>query len=529
MSLTSNIYGLRDSGIAHGDVFTLPQIVARILDFAGYTDDRDLSKLKILEPSCGHGAFLKEILRRIAASARRHGFDPAEAVGRNVFAYEIDEQKITRCKSLLTETFPDTAGHINYFNEDFLLNTLGHRFDFIVGNPPYVRYDNIPSDLRKQYQALFKSFHQRVDIYVLFFEKCLRMLAPDGIHAFVCANRWLKNEYGRRLRELVFDHFHLSKFYDIEKIKAFEEDVLAYPAITIIKNNPSDHMVRCASFASMEELYQPFEMTLKRLTDRSEWTGLFHCCHDNASLRKIEEQGFKIGIGVATGADNVFISEGLDSIVEHQLLLPAIGSKNLTGRNGEISKLWLLNPYDENGRLIDLDSYPLAKDYLSRFREKLQGRYIATKGGKGWYSTIDRIDPALVGRPKILIPDISGRTDFFIDEGNFYPLHNLYYITHSDIGRLRILASMLMSDFAKAQVAGIANQMNGGYLRWQSQTLRKLLLPDCNSIAPDLKARLIDGYTACNFKQINDTMTAVLQTNTSVPLKEPCWHQQTLF
>lgn len=79
----------------------------------------------------------------------------------------------------------------------------------------------------------------------------------------------------------------------------------------------------------------------------------------------------------------------------------------------------------------------------------------------------------LQNTPKILLPDNSGNSLLFIDEGRFYPLHNIYYITGEDIHQLKILCSILMSDFVRKQIQRLSNNMNGGYARWQSQNLRK--------------------------------------------------------
>lgn len=92
-------YGLRRSGGQHGDVFTSPKVVSYMLDIVGYSADKDLSQTSILEPSCGEGEFVVEIVRRLLESSRRFGFDFSTALQSNVFAYDIDEAKIAACRS----------------------------------------------------------------------------------------------------------------------------------------------------------------------------------------------------------------------------------------------------------------------------------------------------------------------------------------------------------------------------------------------------------------------------------------------
>ena len=68
MHSKNSTYGIRASGGRHGDVFTKPQIVDYMLDLVGYTADKDLSSVSIMEPSCGEGRFIMSIIRRLKES-----------------------------------------------------------------------------------------------------------------------------------------------------------------------------------------------------------------------------------------------------------------------------------------------------------------------------------------------------------------------------------------------------------------------------------------------------------------------------
>jgi len=57
----------------HGVVYTRPWVVNLILDLAGYDPDRNLVDLVAIEPSCGDGEFLEQIIRRLSSSCRRQG------------------------------------------------------------------------------------------------------------------------------------------------------------------------------------------------------------------------------------------------------------------------------------------------------------------------------------------------------------------------------------------------------------------------------------------------------------------------
>lgn len=499
VSFCDSIYGTRSSGIAHGDVFTSPEVVCFILDKVGYVSDKNLQDVSILEPSCGNGEFIYEIAKRLLVSANKYGFNANASFVSNVYAYDIDDEKIDVCRNRVNSLgYQDTS---NIQIADFLrINT--NKVDIVVGNPPYIRYENIPPDTLNYCKSTFSLFHYRSDLYIPFFEKTLSLLKPGGKHGFICSNRWLKSEYGKKLRRHISTFYYLQLLVDLEQTNAFQEDVLAYPAITVISAECKREMFLFSETKDINELNQ-LSFSQKISPSGEDWTTIFTSIVANKKLLQIEKQGFNIGIGVATGADAVFVSEDLVYSVEHELIIPAIGAKDLRGNCLKWGGKYILNPYTKDGDLIDLAQYPKAKQYLEKHRAKLSSRHVAIKNPLQWYRTIDRIVPRLQKQTKILLPDMSGNSYIFVDDGKFYPLHNIYYIAGNSNIKLYVLAAILMSDFAKNQLAAITNKMNGGFLRWQSQYLKKLYLPDIMQIQEEDLQILLDCYNKHDVPGIN--------------------------
>ena len=497
---SNSVYGLRANGNGHGDVPTSPEVVKYMLDLVGYVACRNLSDVRILEPSCGDGEFIIEIVKRLKESSLVYGFNVQVAFQQCVYGYDIVAEKIERCKQRLEALgFDTTFSQIKV--GDFLQSRLPE-MDIVVGNPPYVRYENIPAVQIDFIKKTFPTFHYRADLYIPFFEKSLRLLKPNGQHCFICANRWLKNEYGKKLRRLVASCFRLEKIINLEHADAFKEEVLAYPAITLIANSRTAPTFEYAEIDKVSELTD-LKMESRETPVSDDWTTTFNRTVNSDHLYSIEELGFKIGIGVATGADNVFISSQLPDVVEHELLLPALNAKDLRGDQLIWHGEYLLNPYSSNGELIDLSRYPLAAKYLGCHQNRLAKRHVAQKNASKWYKTIDRILPQLKSEAKILLPDMSGNRYIFIDEGNYYPLHNLYYITGHSVRELKILSAILMSNNIRQQIGNITNNMNGGFPRWQSQYLRKLKVPNIGLLDKVLCDQLINCYDIWDYDKIN--------------------------
>lgn len=524
------IYGIRSNGNSHGLVITKPVVVKTMLDRVGYTHDTDLRTIKVIEPAAGDGAFATEIIDRLFLSSIQFNFSFQSALS-NITFYEIDAKMASilheRIRTLLlgySACMPPGMVRV----EDFLLAAT-EKCDLVVGNPPYVRHENIPDKQKTLYRRSFKTFKDRSDLFIGFYEKGLSMLDHHGVLSFICSNRWLKNQYGRHLRELIMNHYSLEEIIDLEETCPFEEEVIAYPAITTIRNTEKSGHTHYYKITSINELShlnpENKNHRLLHVIHSANWFAMESKEYTNSGeLETIESQGFSIGIGVATGSDKVFIRRDFQTSVEKELLIPLLISKDLRNNSLNWSGNYILNPFEVNGKLIELNKYPKAQKYFDAHKDVLVNRHISKRNPKFWYKTIDRINPVLISQNKIILPDISGNTHLLIDRGKYYPHHNLYYITGRGYDDLVILAALLMSDFVKNQLLEQGIKMNGGYPRWQSQNLKKLQLPIINAIPQAVKEKIRNAYHSMDYGVINS-----LTSEDKIALYKPPVRQTVLF
>lgn len=241
---------IRGRHVQHGIVYTRPWVVDLVLDLAGYKSDRNLVDSIAVEPSCGNGGFLEAMIRRLSSSCRQQE-RPLQDCERSLLAFDLNPDAVLasrmRAASVLVDcgwgTEVSRAMAQAWVREaDFLLDpdldliALGGGVDFVVGNPPYVRLESMDRAVAETYRKRYKTMSGRADLYVGFFERALEMLAPDGICAFICADRWMLNQYGARLRNLVTsDGFSVETVVEMHQADAFQDEVLAYPAVTTIR------------------------------------------------------------------------------------------------------------------------------------------------------------------------------------------------------------------------------------------------------------------------------------------------------
>lgn len=222
----------------------------------------------------------------------------------------------------------------------------------------------------------------------------------------------------------------------------------------------------------------------------------------------LEESGCKVGIGVATGADRVFIRAFEELDVEPDRKLPLVTTKDIESGTVKWRQLGVINPFREDGSLVALEDYPRLAHYLERHAETIRNRNCAQRNPKSWYRTIDRIHPNLASRPKLLIPDIKVEANVVYEDGHLYPHHNLYFITSAEWD-LKALQAVLQSGIAKLFVSIYSTRMRGGYLRFQAQYLRRIRLPRWKDVPEAVRGALVSAANSEDVEACNRAVIAL--------------------
>lgn len=491
-----------------GVVYTKGWVVQLLLDLSGYRADKNLVDSLAVEPAAGDGAFLGPIIERLLDCCRRLNRSFSECRN-SLIAYELDEESAQRSRKLVVGILEERGINRRLAQElaeswvraaDYLLDAPTMEADFVIGNPPYIRLEDIPDEVIELYRNAYPTMRGRADLYVAFFEAALRQLKSGGVCAFICADRWMRNQYGAKLRELVTSGFAVEVMIEMHDADAFHDEVDAYPAITVIrrKRQAAAVVARAGSEAEAvpfgvlssairavargENPMAPACLRMARVHTWFEGSSPWPCHSPEqlALLRELEdrfpglEAYARVGIGVATGNDAVFITEDANLVERSRLLKIALVGDISQGRM-QWSGHYLVDPWNSRG-LVDLEKYPRLRAYFEHHAAALKKRHTALKNAQGWYKTIDRITHSLTGKPKLYIADIKDVLNPVLDQRETYPHHNLYFI-ESDAWDLEVLGGLLMSALGQFFVESYGVRMRGGYLRFQAQYLRRIRVP----------------------------------------------------
>ena len=129
------------------------------------------------------------------------------------------------------------------FPEVFFRTNPG--FDLIIGNPPYIRQeriDEIDKDLsyKKTLAALFPVFDNRFDFALYFLLKSIEIARRGGFHSFIITNKWLRAQYGKKIREYLEKAISFKKIIDLGKMKVFQSATVDTVIYLLEREKPKD-------------------------------------------------------------------------------------------------------------------------------------------------------------------------------------------------------------------------------------------------------------------------------------------------
>jgi SAM-dependent methyltransferase len=208
-----------------GHFSTPPLLVEQILDACGYTPERDLSRLRVLDPACGSGNFLAGATRRLLTygeQANRSSRQMTKYVQRNLWGFDPDPIACVLAELQLRSTFANTHPQENLIRQLHIHQADGLAFpweqsgniDLFLANPPYLAAKN--NDL-----SGYRSTHQRgqSDSYLLFLNLALQIVRPHGWIGLVLPDSMLARanataERQRLLAETTVHHiWHLADVF----------------------------------------------------------------------------------------------------------------------------------------------------------------------------------------------------------------------------------------------------------------------------------------------------------------------------
>jgi adenine-specific DNA-methyltransferase len=476
-----------------GQIYTPSYIVCKILDDIGYNSHNIIGKT-IIDPACGDGRFLIEIVNRLIK------YSKSEELATNlkhVWGWDIDLDAIEKCKENLNLLIKDLDISIKWnihFTDSmkklekkslFNSNIVSEKFDFIVGNPPYIRIQHLDTEQRLYIQNNY-SFCQSgsTDIYIAFYELCLNLLEKNGVCGLITPNTFLFTETAKVMRKHFATNCNVLQVTNYGDIQLFN-DATTYSAITIFNQKANDTFLY--QKALTEITFEEIETNFSELKEPFWQLSI----HKEEKIKGIKLKDIcKIHVGITTLCDKVYIFE-IENIddnyvyaltqlkgkvkIEKSILKPIVKGSKLKSSNQKISQ-YVLFPYKKTKEKHSFiqeqefkNKFPFAYDYLVSVRSELDKRDNGKVNTVGWYAfgRSQGLDTSF-GK-KIIFSPMNARPNFIYYENEDCTFYSGYCIKYS--GEIETLLPQLNSDRMKNFVGTSSRDFRGGWKAYNKKVI----------------------------------------------------------
>lgn len=528
-----------------GEVYT-PQYIARF--FSRFLQENmtpgRFRSLRVIDPACGSGMFLRTLLEVQCDPARvrdvraiaRTAFDQVSGIDVEPNATKAARLSLYLLHLVLTGEFPatdvniqcmDAIGHFN--------NDQGARFDAVIANPPYVRWEQIPQEQREvTLEYLADDVSGRADLYLAFVKIALETVDNGGYMLFVLPHTFLLSKNARPVRKRISEEFWVRHLVDLSAMQVFEA-ASSYPILLIAERKsdaptPSTLVTRCTGFVG--------EALQCALDEKSESNAFFSVYaveqetfaaqewrllspQDYQFAKQIEalpklDVFYAVKQGINSGSDAVFIRSASDvPRRERKLYAPLLKDREMTRwAVPRSSEFLVFYPFEQDSMLSEQqikDKGPQTWAYLESNYEALSTRASVVRGDFPWWRPERPRTPSEILRPKIVGPHLMLFPKFSVDVNGKYGVSRTTFITHenNDVDLLWYLCAILNSSVGHWQIATQSHKYSRGYARLEAATLRQFRLPDPASQDPLSVSRLVQ--TAREVASGNDVYAALDQ------------------
>lgn len=477
---------------ANGIVYTPQWVVNFILDNIEYKNN--IYDKKIIDPSCGEGNFLIIVVERFLKDCIENNLsldDIRKALHNNIYGFDIDKNAISKCKTYLndvTQKYGIDKVEWNVLQIDSLeknkIKQYFNIFDYVVGNPPYIRIQHLGKERRERIQKDW-SFCRNgsTDMYIAFFELGVNLLNETGKLGYITPNTYFKTETAKMLRHYLMENKIIKKIIDFNYHQVFD-DATTYSAITIL--DKSWRKNKFYYFNGYKESVKYVDEIELSNINYNKWV-----LASNDVLKRIKEietRGIPLGkiaqihVGITTLADDFYIfkdpiiegdkatiklKDGRTFTIEKDILKPIVKVSVLKSPNEEQNR-WIIFPYKKiygkhtiipESELRDL--YPYTYKYFLAIKDRLLLRDKGEKNPVAWYAFGRSQGLDTTWGKKILVSPLSLHPNFIVWEKEEYTFYAGYCIKFE--GDLHWLAKQLNSEDMEFYIKYVGRDYQNGY------------------------------------------------------------------
>ncbi|ENN5834443.1 class I SAM-dependent DNA methyltransferase [Campylobacter lari] len=435
---------------------------------------------------------------------------------KNMFEFDFDEsaakKEFKKLKKLYESIFDlESANPFEWrFEFSEVLDEGGsfQGFDLIIGNPPYIRQEDI-KELKPNLAKNYKVYKGTSDIYTYFYELGFNVLKQNGVLSFITSNKYTRAGYGEPLREFLLKNTMLLEYIDLNGIKVFENATVDTSILSFEKAKTKDNSFKY--LAPNTELLKENDFSIESILNfnkiaqnsLSKESFTFNDESTNALKAKIEKHGTPLKDWHGLNEAFIITTEKRDEILAKckdeaekertaKLIRKMLRGRDIKRYSYEWAGLWVIGTFPS--LKIDIEQYPSLKSYLSKFLPRIEQsgeKGCRKKTSNKWFETQDNIAYYQEFEKEILVWKAVGRNlAFALTEKNTLVSAPSSFIS-TDVNFLKYFCGILLSNTLKWLILQISDTTGAGDLMLNNQSLERLSIPKINSKNEKLANELI--------------------------------------
>lgn len=513
---------------------------------------------KNLDPSCGCGAFLTGLVNYYHTT---FGKSIKNIIKENIFGSDILSYNVKRAKLLLTIQALQhneiiIEDDFNLYHQDSLKANWKDKYDNIVGNPPYVKFQDLSNESRESLMQNWETIKfGTFNLYFAFFELGLNLLNPEGKLGYITPNNYFTSLAAKPLREYFHKNKCVTRIIDFSHKKVFKAQT--YTAITFLnkQSNPFIYFDRIENKHSPKEFLKIANKSPNLLKELNVKKWRLLKTEEQKNIKIIESIGTPIGqlfelcVGIATLKDKVFFVDGANQIGDYFIKSTKHGEfkieKEITKSVYKISDFKTQNEINNNSRKIIFpyriknneatvipeaefkNLYPEAYKYLLSEKEELDSRDKGKVSFNPFYqwgrtqgltrNGIRILNPTFSQKPRFLI--VKEEHSFFTNGyGLFFKeptiqgsLFDEEVNPIANIQNIDVVQKILNSKIMDYYVTKTSVSIQGGYPCYQKNFIEKFTIPKFSDSEIEILRNIDED------EEINQFLINKYQLNLPVP------------